>query len=120
MVECSYGSCQLPDPIPQTLVHLEGTEGSIKLLQDYKVIVAKADGTREEHDLTPKMRPWAVEPWHCEQDAVVHTVQHFVDGLHGDGTFDTSGEDNLKTFALVMSAYDSAQSGQPVNPEKYA
>ena len=117
MVECSYGSCQLPDPIPQTLVHLEGTEGSIKLLQDYKVIVAKADGTREEHDLTPKMRPWAVEPWHCEQDAVVHTVQHFVDGLHGDGTFDTSGEDNLITFALVMSAYDSAHSGQPVNPE---
>jgi len=119
VVECTYGSCQLPDPIPQTLVNLEGTEGSIKLLQDYKVIVAKADGTYEEHDLTPAMRPWAAEPWHCEQDAVVHTIQHFIDGLNKGGTFDTSGEDNLKTFALVMSAYDSAETGQPVNPAKY-
>jgi predicted dehydrogenase len=119
VVECTYGSCQLPDPIPQTLVHLEGTEGSIKLLQDYKVIIATADGAREEHDLTPAMRPWACEPWHCEQDAVVHTIQHFVDGLNKGGVFDTSGEDNLRTFAMVMAAYDSAASGKVVHPSDY-
>lgn len=118
VVECTYGSCQLPDPIPQTLVHIEGTAGSIKLLQDYKV-EATWDGELHTFDLEPALRPWAVEPWHCEQDAVVHTIQHFVDGMRAGGVFETSGEDNLKTFALVMSAYDSAASGSVVNPSVY-
>lgn len=118
VVECSYGSCQLPDPIPQTLIHIEGTEGSIKLLRDYKV-EATWGGELQTFDLEPPLQPWAFKPWHCEQDAVVNTIRHFVQGLRAGGVFETTGEDNLRTFALVMSAYDSAAAGAVVNPSTY-
>jgi len=44
----------------------------------------------------------------------VTTLQHFIDQLDEGKSFETSGEDNLKTMALVYAAYDSAATGLPI------
>ncbi|MFB2604089.1 gfo/Idh/MocA family oxidoreductase, partial [Rhizobium phaseoli] len=41
--------------------------------------------------------------------------QHWVDQLRRGAEHSTSGADNLKTFALVEAAYDSAARGQTID-----
>jgi predicted dehydrogenase len=45
------------------------------------------------------------------------TQRHWVDCLRRGIEPETSGADNLKTFALCEAAYASAASGEPVVPE---
>jgi predicted dehydrogenase len=46
----------------------------------------------------------------------VHAIQrHFVDSVLNDTPFESTGEDYLKTVALVEAAYRSAQSNQVEN-----
>jgi len=44
------------------------------------------------------------------------TQAHFVDCLETGAAFETSGEDYLKTMACVFAAYESAETGQAVDP----
>jgi len=37
---------------------------------------------------------------------------NILQGLRGEGTAETTGDDNLKTIRLVFAAYESAQTAQ--------
>ena len=50
------------------------------------------------------------------QESVLTTQRHWVDCLRNRTPPQTSGADNLKTFALCEAAYASAASGDPVAP----
>jgi predicted dehydrogenase len=60
---------------------------------------------------------WTTRPWHVSQEAVRNTNQHMLQALRAGRPADTSGEDNLKTYALVEAAYESARSHMSVRPK---
>jgi D-apiose dehydrogenase len=115
IVDCSYATKLAVEPFPETLVEIDGIEGTLRLSQGYKLIVTGRSGTIER-DLSPPLLPWASRPWHNIQESVAAIQQHWVDSLRAGEETSTSGADNLKTFALVEAAYAAAESGQPVKP----
>jgi D-apiose dehydrogenase len=117
IVDISYASRQTPDPFPQTLIHLEGARGSIRLDYGFRLTVTTPAGAQSEL-VPPAPRVWTQEPWVLTQDSVVSIQRHWLDCLDNGVETSTSGFDNLKTFALVEAAYRSAASGLLVMPEK--
>ena len=115
IVDITYASKQSPDPFPQTLVHLEGRQGSLRLEDRYRLSVTSPDGAATE-SVAPELSRWGREPWLLTQDSVVRTQRHWLDCLDSGAEPATSGRDNLRTFALVEACYRSALTGAPVTP----
>ena len=111
----TYESRQTPDPFPQILLQVEGTRGSIILDTGSRLTVTTDRGSRTEH-VPPKSLSWGNEPWLLIQDSVVAIQAHWLACLASGKTPETSGVDNLKTFALVEACYKSASTGQAVKP----
>jgi predicted dehydrogenase len=111
IIDCSYAT-QLPsDPFPQTLVEIDGSEGSIRLLADYRLQIHSPSET-VTLDCAPELLAWASKPWHNIQGSVFNIQQHWIDCLRCGAEPATSGRDNLKTLALVEAAYESAKRQQ--------
>jgi D-apiose dehydrogenase len=116
VVDCSYAT-QLQDELfPQTLLEIDGSNGSLRLNAGYKLSVT-ANGKTTHRDVSPPLLPWASKPWHNIQESVVSIQQHWVDCLKSDTQPQTSGCDNLQTFALLEAVYQSAASGQTIQLE---
>jgi predicted dehydrogenase len=113
VVDCSYSSKQAVELFPETLIDVDGTEGTIRLRQGYRLSVCGRSGSAER-DVSPPLLPWASKPWHNIQESVAAIQQHWVDCLKSGHDPATSGTDNIKTFALVEAAYRSAASRLPV------
>jgi D-apiose dehydrogenase len=113
IVDCSYATRLAVEPFPETLVEIDGAEGSIRLGQGYEMRVTAKQGP-QMHDVSPRLLPWATRPWHNIQESVQAIQQHWVDCLREGREPATSGRDNLKTLALVEAAYRSASSGQTI------
>ena len=109
IVDVSYATKQPVEPFPETLIEIDGTEGSIRLSQGYELQVTNAQGTVNT-DVAPTLLSWASRPWHNIQESVFAIQQHWADSLKAGAETSTSGTDNLKTFALVEAAYESAAS----------
>jgi predicted dehydrogenase len=118
IVDMSYASKLEDELFPQTLVHLEGTTGSVLMGPHFALTTTNASGTT--HRLVPPHSyDWTVPPTEVVQSSVVSIQQHWVDCLRGGRQPDTSGTDNLRTLALVFAAYASAESGLPVKPTDF-
>lgn len=113
VVDCSYASRLATEPFPETLIEIDGSAGSIRLAQGYKLTVTGKSGTAVS-DVSPPLLSWASRPWHNIQESVVAIQKHWVDCLAAGKEPATSGADNLKTFALVEAAYAGAASREPV------
>jgi D-apiose dehydrogenase len=107
IVDCSYATQLEQELFPQTLLEIDGTQGSLRLGANYALSVTRNGETTHE-DVSPPLLPWATRPWHNIQESVVHIQQHWVDCLHNGTEPQTSGRDNLKTLGLVEAAYLSA------------
>ena len=110
VVDCSYASRLPRESFPETLLEVEGTEGSLRLDAGYRLTV-HARGETRAVDASPPLLPWAERPWHNVQESVLNIEQHFVDCLRAGREPETSGADNLRTLALVEAAYASAADG---------
>jgi len=113
VVDCSYATKLEVEPFPETLVEIDGSQGTLRLAQGYRLTVTGKAGT-EHRDIAPPLLPWASRPWHNIQESVTAIQQHWVDCLQSGREASTSGADNLKTFALVEAAYASAETRQPI------
>ena len=51
---------------------------------------------------------WTTEPWHVSQESVLATQRHWVECRRAGRAPETSGRDNLKTYALAEATYESA------------
>ena len=107
VVDCSYATKQVPETFPETLLEINGIEGTLKLDAGYKYRLHK-NGKVIEKDLSPSLLPWASKPWHNIQESVLATQRNFVESVLNNVEPETNGADNLKTFALVEGAYLSA------------
>ncbi|MBZ9906407.1 Gfo/Idh/MocA family oxidoreductase [Mesorhizobium sp. BR115XR7A] len=113
VVDCSYATKLAVEPFPETLIELDGSDGTIRLAQGYRLTVTGKSGTRVS-DVSPPLLPWASRPWHNIQESVAAIQRHWVDCLASGQEPATSGADNLRTFALVEAAYAGAASREPV------
>jgi predicted dehydrogenase len=115
VVDCSYSSKLEEELFPQTLVEIDGSEGSLRLRANYQLTVTSR-GRSETRDVSPVLKPWAQKPWHNVQESVFNIQKHWVECLTTGREPATSGRDNLKTFQLVEAAYRSGATGETVNP----
>ncbi len=113
VVDCSYATQNEVELFPQTLLEIDGNAGSLRLGANYQLTVTAA-GKTTVRDVSPPLLPWASRPWHNIQESVALIEQHWANCLRDAKEPQTSGRDNLKTFALVEAVYQSAVSGQTI------
>jgi D-apiose dehydrogenase len=113
VVDCSYATRRTPETFPQSLLEIDGTEGTLRLDAGYSLVV-QTGGNETVTDVSPPVLPWAERPWHNIQESVRIIQQHFVACINAGTQPETSGADNLKTLALVQAAYRSAETGETV------
>ncbi len=115
LVECTYEAKQVPDPFPQTLVTIEGDSGSIKVHEDFRMVVTSG-GEATESRIGSPLLAWTQEPWHIAQESVLLAQAAIIRAWRAGKDAETSGADNLKTYALVDAAYAAAEQGCAVAP----
>ncbi len=113
VVDCSYATQRHPETFPESLLEIDGTEGTLRLDAGYQLTLQRG-GQTETRDVSPPLLPWASKPWHNIQESVLLIQQHFVDCLRTGAQPETSGQDNLQTFGLVEAAYLSAREHRTV------
>lgn len=118
VVDATYSSKRDPDPFPQTLIEIDGTEGSVRLDHGFELVVVSPSGT-SRRKVEPMLLSWAERPWHGIQESVLETQKHWVACLREGREPDVSGADNLKTYALAEAAYASAAGGRTVDPKAF-
>ncbi|GAB2184887.1 Gfo/Idh/MocA family protein [Roseibium sp. LAB1] len=107
VVDCSYASRLPRESFPESLLEVDGSEGTLRLMPGYRLVLHNASGTREL-DVSPPLLSWAERPWHNIQESVYNIQRHFIDCLNASSAPETSGLDNLNTLELVEAAYLSA------------
>lgn len=117
VVEASYASRLEHEIFPQTLIRIEGSEGSATLERDYRLTAVTASGVKH-HDASPETYDWSVAPAEAIQNGVVGIQRHWVDCLRRSVEPETSGSDNLRTLELVFGAYASAAERSVYRTEK--
>lgn len=116
VVDFTYESRKQPDPFPETLLEIEGPNGAIVVEAGLKMRVTSGSTTREE-DIGAELLLWTSRPWHVAQESVLATCRHMLESFRAGRPAETSAADNLKTFALVEAAYESAATGRAVRPQ---
>jgi predicted dehydrogenase len=117
IVDCSYSSRRLPELFPQTILRIEGANGTIELLEGYRLRIT-SNGAVEERSVEPEAPAWTTKPWHVVQESVLNLQRHWVSAWQNGTQPETSGADNLRTYGLVMAAYDSAERNAVVVPQR--
>jgi predicted dehydrogenase len=107
VVECTYEARRSPDPFPETLVEIEGPLGSIVVDTGCRMTLT-SDGQTSETDIGAPLLSWTSHPWHVSQEGALGACRHFLDCLQRGVTTETSGADNLRSYALVDAAYRAA------------
>ena len=113
VIDCSYATKRDPDPFPEVLLEIEGRRGSLVLSPGLELRVT-SDGETAARALCTPLLPWTSEPWHVSQESVLNTQKHWIECLKVGDEPQTSGRDNLKTYALVEAAYESAKSHEAI------
>lgn len=108
--EMSYASRVEHDRFPETFVFVEGDQGSAELCPDYWIRVTTAEGTQSRR-CPPPYYGWADPRYALAQTSGVACNANLLAALRGEQPAETTGEDNLKTLALVFGAYESASNG---------
>jgi predicted dehydrogenase len=115
VVECTYETRKLPDPFPETLVEIEGPKGAVVTKPGYRMEVTTG-GRMQASEIEIPLLHWAKPPWHMIEESVYKTCAHLLASLRAGREADTSGRDNLETYAACEAAYESAATGRAVKP----
>ncbi|HEY0868555.1 MAG TPA: Gfo/Idh/MocA family oxidoreductase, partial [Fimbriimonas sp.] len=98
--ELAYAENHLErEAFPQTLVFVEGSEGSLELCPGYELRTTTAAGTTSERH-PPVHYPWADPAYDVVHASIVPCQANLLSHLAGEGRAETTGEDNLKTVRL--------------------
>ena len=113
VVEMAYAENPLErECFPQTLVFVEGDQGSLELATDYWIRVTNASGTAVKR-FPPPTYSWVNPAYAVVHSSIVACQANLLQGLNG-GSAETTGEDNLRTMRLVFASYESAANSKAV------
>jgi predicted dehydrogenase len=112
-VEMSFATFSDPDPFPQTLLFIEGREGSIRLEKDFRIRISTRNSVKEM-EAAPVSYPWANPDYAVVHSSIVDCNRNLLDDLAGRGKAETDARDNYKTMQLVNAAYESARNHKVV------
>lgn len=88
------------------MMTLEGTDGKLRLDEDGRIFITLRGGGEFEHH-------YAIPPgW--KGGSAIAAQQHFIDGLMRGKSFETSGEEYLRTVRVVFSCYESARDNKVI------
>jgi predicted dehydrogenase len=114
VVELGYpGTPYERERFPETFAFVEGERGSAELAGDYWIRTTTAQGTLAGRHPPPRFE-WADPRYDVVHASGVPCNENLLAALRGEGSAETTGEDNLRTLHLVFAAYESAASGQVV------
>jgi D-apiose dehydrogenase len=105
-VQMSYASILEKESFPQTLILIEGENGSIHLSNDFEIKITSRKRTTSAF-VQPKMYSWIDPDYAVVHSSIVDCNKDILNGLKG-GSCETTGEDNFKTAQLVWASYESA------------
>jgi len=111
--EISFASLLEREAFPQTLMLIEGSEGSLRLDIGPEIRLTTKDGTKVE-TVTPERYSWQHPDYKVEPPSIVSCNRNILDDLLGRGQAETTGADNFETVRLVFSAYESAKRNEVV------
>lgn len=112
-LEMSYASIVDYECFPQTLLEIEGEQGTIRLSPDYRFDITTQTRQQTEQIRLPEY-DWVNPQYAVVQTSMVALHQHFLRGLRTGAPVETTGEDNLRTLALTYAAYTSAARGEAI------
>ena len=110
LIEASWSSFLPVDPFPETLIAVEGTEGSVILDRHYQIQLRSGRDVRT-YSAEPSRPSWGERPWHVVQDSVIETCRHWLETTRKGIQPETSVADNVNTLAAVEACYASIASG---------
>ena len=115
--EMSYASILEKEVFPQTLLLIEGADGSVQLNPGYRISITTRKGTTRE-EIQPVFYDWIDPEYAVIHSSIVDTQRDILEGLRG-GKAETTGSDNYETVKLVWASYFSGENNQLVDLEKY-
>jgi len=113
MVEMSWASYVEFDRFPQTLVSIQGTEGSIDLSADFRLVVVNGGGVKEVTVEIPSYS-WAHPDYAVVHSSLVPCNQDLLGAIAGKSDSANRADLNLRTLRLVHAAYHSASTGNVI------
>jgi len=116
VVEATYESRRLPDLFPETLVEVEGPDGALVVMAGGQIALTRAGRMRRSG--TRLVLPhWITDPkWAVSQLGALECCRHLLAAFRAGRPAETSGQDNLRTAALVDAAYRAAASHRAMVP----
>lgn len=117
VLDLSFESRPEVESMAQTLVYVEGARGSVSIGMDFKITIRSGDLIRHE-TTTPRPLAWAGQ-WAVASESIVNIFEHWVETLEQGIETETSVFDNLKSYAIVMAAYEAQRSGKTIPLKDY-
>ena len=111
--EMSFATVLEPDPFPETLVRVEGTDGTLSLEPAGRLRLTDRRRTTVR-DVAPPEWPWVDPAYAVAQAAIVPCIGDLLADLRGEHAAETTGADNLRTLELVEACYVSATDVRPI------
>jgi D-apiose dehydrogenase len=112
--EISFSSRLEKEVFPQTLMLVEGSNGSIRLDPDLIIKITTLQGTVTENVALEKYW-WQTDRLTNEPPSIVDCNRNIMHDMLGKGKAETTGDDNLKTVEMVFSGYDSARMNRVID-----
>ena len=98
---------------PQTLILVEGSEGSVELAPDHEIRTTDRKGTTTQR-CPPTQYEWADPDYALVHASIVECHRNLAAALRGISHGETTGKDNLQTLKLVFACYESALSQRTI------
>jgi predicted dehydrogenase len=105
--DMSYSSRTEAEQFPQTLLYIEGTQGTVELGPDFWLRLTTDKGTFARR-VPPKRYAWADPDYAVVHSSIVPCNADLLGALCCGRDAETTGQDNLKTMRVVHRAYESA------------
>jgi len=116
--QISFSSPLEKEIFPQLLLTVEGERGSVRLDAGFNIAITVGKETEYEK-ISMKKFWWQTERLEPEPPSIVDCNNNILQDLLGKQRAETTGGDNFETVRLVWAAYKSAESGFPVNMDKF-
>jgi D-apiose dehydrogenase len=110
----SYSSRVERQCFPETLIYIEGKQGTVELGSDLWIRVTTTAGTFSRRHAPPHFA-WADLRYAVVHASIVPCNANLLQSLQTGTPAETSGEENLKTMRLVYAAYELADRNRVID-----